>query len=723
MSVVELSQGLLGSRGRLPIIQQSQMAECGLACLAMVARYHGHDLDLPSLRRRFPASIKGLSLARMIEVAERLGFEARPLKLELDALAGLRIPCILHWNLNHFVVLKRVSRRRVEIHDPDRGQVIMSLEQASEHFTGVALELSPASNFQPITERRRFSLRQLIGRVHGLYRAMGLVLILALALEVFTLVMPLAMQLVIDQVLVSADADFLTLIGIGFLVVVGMQALTTAMRGWVLATLSASLNAQWVTNLFGHLLKLPMAYFESRHIGGVMSRLGSLTSIQQTLTSSFIEALLNGLTVIFVLAVMLLYSVQLTLLVIVGLGLYLAIRALAYRHLHKLSEEVLVFTARQQTQIIETVRGMQAIKLANKQAERRGRVSNATVEMANRQAALQRYQSNFNALNQLIFGGLRIVLIWVGASLVLAGDWTIGVLVVFLAYSQMFMGRAGALVDCLVEFKLLALHGERIADIALESPEAHQVGRYIGPEPSADLELRKLGFRYGDDESWVLRELDLRIEAGESVAIVGPSGCGKTTLARLMLGLLEPDEGSIFMGGVDIRNLGLSAYRDYLAAVMQDDDLFAGSLADNIAFFDPQATITDIERAARLACIHDDITAMPMGYETLVGDMGAALSGGQMQRVLVARALFRRPRILLLDEATSHLDTACERQVSRAISGLNMTRIIIAHRPETIASADRVIELGSVGSFAVNQQSSERLVLAEGSAPAALKGT
>jgi len=677
---------------KLPVVQ-SEVAECGLACLTMIARHHGHDVDLASLRRRFPASLKGVNLKRLIAIADALGLQARPLRAEPEHLRDLALPCILHWDLNHFVVLAAIERDRVVIHDPAHGEVTMSLQEFGRHFTGVALELSPSAQFAPQRDRQTLSIRALVGRVTGLRRAVVQVLLLAVALELLTLALPLSVQWVLDHVLVSADLGLLSLIGIGFLAVVVFQAAFAAMRGWVVADIGASLNAQWLTNLFGHLLRLPLDYFEKRSVGGVLSRFMSLQTVQQTLTGSFIEAVLDGLTVSLVLVLLLAYSPMLTLLVLAAFALYACLRWLAYRRLWLLKEQQLGYVARQQSHLIESIHGVQTIKLANQQAMRRARVANATVEVARRDAAIGRVTALFGALSRLVFGTQRVLLIWIAAWMTLRGQFSAGMLVVFVAYADLFATRTGSLIDKLVDLRLLALHGERIADIALEAPEPNAVGGYAGPPPEATLAIDNVSFRYAEDEPWILRDCSLRIASGESVAIVGPSGCGKTTLAKLLVGLLHPAAGTVAMGGVDIRHLGLDRYRACFGTVMQDDALFAGSIAENIGFFDPDADLAAIETAARAAQIHDDIARMPMGYESLVGDMGSSLSGGQKQRVLLARALYRLPSVLLLDEATSHLDIDREHAINDRIAELSMTRIVIAHRPETILSADRIVEL------------------------------
>ncbi|MDA3933292.1 MAG: peptidase domain-containing ABC transporter [Gammaproteobacteria bacterium] len=677
----------------LPVIQQNELAECGLACLAMVANYHGHAIDLASLRRRFSISLKGMSMSSLINMAGKLGFDTRPLRVELDYLRQLQTPCILHWNLNHFVVLKRAGKNQVQIHDPANGARTVTMDEVSRRFTGIALELQPAADFSPIQERRSISLRALAGRVRGLGTAVTQVLLLALLLELFTLALPLAMQWVLDEVLVTADINLLHLLGIGFMFVVAFQALTTALRGWIIAGIGASISAQWIANLFSHLLKLPLEFFEKRQVGQVMSRFFSVQHIQQTLTGSFIEALLDGLTITLIVLVLAIYSLPLTLLVLTVFALYALLRLAAYRRLYLLNEEQLSHSANQQSQIIETLHGMQAIKLANQQSQRHARVLNATIEVANRDALVQRLSASFNALSRFLFGGQRVLLIWIGAWMALQGGFTAGMLVVFVAYADMFATRGGTLIDRLIELRLLKLHGQRIADIALEPPEANTSSNYSGEALQPRLQVEQVCFRYGDDEPWVLQQCCMCIEAGESVAIIGPSGCGKSTLAKILLGLLQPVSGTIKIDGIDIYRYGLDNYRELFGAVMQDDVLFAGSIADNISFFDSAASMEQIVNAAKSAQIHDDINAMPMGYETLVGDMGSALSGGQKQRVLLARALYRQPKILLLDEATSHLDIKREKAINSAIKNLNMTRIVIAHRPDTIASADRVILL------------------------------
>ena len=679
-------------RNRLPALLQTEAAECALASLAMVASYHGYESDLPTLRRRFSISLRGATLTRLIEMSSALGMQSRPLRLELDELGKLQTPCILHWDLNHFVVLERVVGAKIIIRDPATGRRTLSFDEVSRHFTGVALELAPGASFTRKKAKRPIAFRQLTGHIVGLKGALIQILGLALALEVLALLSPLFAQIVLDQVLADGDHDLLTLLGAGFLLLTFVQVAVTALRGWSVTCLGANLNLSWTSNVFGHLLKLPEDYFQKRHLGDIVSRFGAIGTIQQTLTTRFVEVILDGIMALATLAMLLLYSPWLAAITLGAFALYAVLRTVSYGIFREANLGQIVAQARQQSQFLEAVRGVQTIRLHNQVAHHAARYANKTADTLNRGIAIQRLNLTFTSLNSLIFGTQKIAMLWVGARMALNGQLSAGMLIAFVAYSDQFTARAASLIDYGIELRMLRLQGERLGDIVLAKPEKHVESDRAAPMPAPEIELRNIGFRYADGEPWVLRNCSIRIAAGESLAIAGPSGCGKTTLAKLILGLLEPEEGSVYVGGIELKRLGKIALREMTSAVMQEDQLFAGSIADNISFFDPDASQERVENAAQLAAIDADIVAMPMGYHSLVGDMGSSLSGGQKQRLLLARALYRRPKILVLDEATSHLDVERERSVNEAIRRMAITRIVIAHRPETIANADRVID-------------------------------
>jgi ATP-binding cassette subfamily B protein RaxB len=685
----------LGLRGhRVPLVLQTEAAECGLACLAMVASAFGHRVDLPTLRRRFSVSAKGVTLTEMVRIADDLKLQTRALRAELHDLGQLQTPCILHWDLNHFVVLVSWRRGIAVIHDPARGVRHMGSEELSRHFTGVALELQPAPGFAPRVERQRIRLAELLGPVTGLKRSLAQIFVLALALEVFSLLSPFFMQWVVDGVIVSADRDLLTTLAAGFALLVLVQVATAAARSWAVLYLSATLNLQWLVNVFAHLLRLPVEWFEKRHAGDIWSRFGAVQQIQKTLTTSFIEAVLDGLLVVLALVMMTVYSPGLTLIAVSAVAGYALLRWAFFGPLREATEETLVFESRQASHFLESLRGVQAIKLFNAQADRQSRFASLIVDTMNADIAARRLELGFTVLHRLLFGLERVAVIGVGALLVLDGRFSVGMLFAFFAYKEQFAQRVSGLIDKVVALKMLRLQGERLADIVLTPPEADTLRDGAPARDSAPgIELRDVSFRYADGEPEVLRGVSLRIEPGESVAIVGASGCGKTTLLKLMLGIHAPTSGEVLVGGVPLARVGLRAWRDTVGVVMQEEPLFSGSIADNISFFDADPDRTWIEQCARVAAVHEEIEAMPMGYHTLIGDMGAALSGGQKQRILLARALYKRPKILLLDEATSSLDIERERIVNQAVRQLALTRVIVAHRPETIASAARVIAL------------------------------
>lgn len=684
----------------LPVILQTEAAECGLACLAMVLNAHGVSTDLAALRARHSVSLTGVTLATLTDIAQREQLGTRGLRLELDELAQLRLPAILHWDLNHFVVLKAVSGPHVVVHDPAFGERRLTLEQTSRHFTGVALELWPHPGFAPKEEKTRVRLSQLIGQVAGFWPSLSRVLLLSLALEVFGLVSPLFMQWVLDHVVVARDTQLLTTLALGFALLLLVQQATGLLRAWLLMGINTSLGLQWKANVFAHMTRLPLGYFQNRHLGDIVSRAGSVDEIQRTLTAAFVEALFDGLLVLLTLVLMFVYSPLLAAVSLIAVVLYLAMRLLWYRPLYAASEETLVRDATQSSHFLETVRGMRAIQLFGRQAQRLGAWQTLLVSATNARLKVQKLQIFYGLLRGLLGGGFMLLIVWLGARQILATELTVGMLIAFLAYRGQFDARVTALIDKAIDLKMLRLHAERLADLVLTPamPPSQRLGaRDLVPAPadaaSPALQLEGLRFRYADQAPWVIDGLSLQVGTGEVLAITGRSGCGKTTLVNLLLGSAVPQEGQIRADGVPLAQIGVERWRQGVATVMQDDSLFAGSIADNIGFFDTQPDFPWMVECAAMAALHEDIEAMPMGYQTLIGDMGTVLSGGQKQRLLLARALYKRPRLLILDEATSHLDLESEARVNHAIAALPVTRIVIAHRPETLRAAQRVVEL------------------------------
>ena len=665
----------------------------------MVAHAHGLGLDLSDLRRRFPVSLKGANLRQLIQHSAALGFSSRPLRLDLDELNQLQTPCVLHWDLNHFVVLKKVTRKGAVILDPAVGERHLSTAEISRHFTGVALELTPNADFKKQEAAPRVSLKQLTGKVVGLKRSLFQIFAVAVVLELFAIVAPLMNQLIVDDVLTSGDRPLLTVIVLGFGLLLVIQTLLALARSWMVMVLGQTLSLQWMGNVFAHLVRLPTSFFEKRHLGDITSRFGAVNAIQRTLTTAAIEAVLDGLMAVAALVMMLIYAPQLAGIVVAAVVAYGLLRWAMYAPLRDAAAERLVMAAKENTHFLETLRAITPLKLFGREEERRARWQNLVVDVQNRDVRTAKLGIGFSTANTAIFGLENLLVFWVGGKLILDGQlggtpsFTVGMLFAFIAYKGQFTGRVSALINYAVELKMLSLHSERLADIALEPPERDALSESDLAHLPASIELRNVSFRYAEGEPWVLKEANFKIEAGESVAVTGPSGAGKTTLLKIALGLLEPTEGEVLYGGQRIQHIGLQNFRRQIGTVMQEDVLLTGSLTDNIAFFDVTTDHERVQACAQLAQLHDDIAKMPMGYQTLVGDLGSGLSGGQKQRLLLARALYKNPKVLALDEATSHLDLNNERAVTQALAQMALTRLIIAHRPETIAGAQRVVQV------------------------------
>lgn len=684
------------SRRKLPMIFQTEAAECGLACLAMVAHYHGYRTDLPTLRRRMEVSLRGSNLEQIIHLSAQLEMGSRPLRVELETLPFLTTPCILHWDMSHFVVLKRATRKHLFIHDPALGPRRLTYTQASPHFTGVALELAPLASFAPTGNSRSLRLRDLVGRIAGLKRSLAQIFLLAALLEVFVLLSPLFLQFAVDRVIAGRHAALLTELGIGFALLVVLQALVGLLRSWATLYFGTSVKLQWNANIFSHLVRLPVSFFEKRYFGDVLSRFQGAEQIQHTLTNNFAEAVLDGLISIFLLGVLVFYSAELALIVAAAAFAYAALRHFTYQPLRGASEQQIVQLAKQHSFFIETLRGIRTIKVFGGEDRRQARWMNLLVDTTNAQVATEKFAILFKSANALLFGLLAVAIVWLGVTLVLAGTFTVGMLFAFVAYQEQFKARVATLVDRVFDFRMLSLQAQRLADVVLEKPQpfACSLPSVAGLEGS--IELRSLFFRYSSEDAWLLRDVSLRIAPGECVGLTGPSGVGKSTLLKLIAGLLEPQAGEVSIGGRSM-TADRAAAIGKVGFVLQDDSLFSGTLAENIAFGTDAVDMQRVEECARIASLHDDIAAMPMGYNTLIGDMGSALSGGQQQRLLLARALYPRPSILLLDEATSHLDLETERRVTAALAQLRVTRVFAAHRPETLTAADRILSLDRSG--------------------------
>ncbi|MBN8811013.1 MAG: ABC transporter [Sphingomonas sp. 67-41] len=681
------------SRSRVRLVRQTEIAECGLASLAMVANYHGLDVDLGTLRRRFAPSLRGASLRSLIGLADKIGLTPRAVKLPLEQLANLHVPCILHWDMNHYVVLERVTAGKALVHNPDGRSSWLSMAEVSGHFTGVALELRPGANFQAGSQRERLRLPQLWRRMTGMKRALAQVLVLSLVLQIFVLASPYYMQLAVDNVLPALDRDLLAVLALGFGLFTLINAGASLLRSFVLMIAGTTLGYGLASNVARRLLRLPIDWFEKRHTGDILSRFQSITPIQNMLTQGAVAAIVDGLMATLTLALMVWYSPLLAFVSAVAFGLYGVVRLVSFSFEREAQEAAIISNGKEQTTLIETIRGITTLRLFGREAFRHALWQTRLTDAVNANVRVARIAIWQSTANLLIFGIENIVTIWLAIGFVVDGaGFSLGMVFAYMAYKTQFIQKAAGLIDQGIAFKMLGLHLERLSDIALSNEDrSFGVGADIETPLKGNIELREVFYRYSPSDPAVLDGVDLKIGQGEHIAITGPSGGGKSTLAKLLLGLVEPDSGELLVDGMPLSRFGYKSFHNQVAAVLQEDSLFAGTLSDNIALFDDGIDMERVIASAMMAAIHEDVMRMPMQYETLVGDMGSTLSGGQKQRILLARALYRQPRILILDEGTAHLDMAHEHAVNAAIGAMGITRIVIAHRRETIEAAERVL--------------------------------
>jgi ATP-binding cassette subfamily B protein RaxB len=691
------------------IILQSEVAECGLACLAMIACYHGYKTDITSLRQKYTSSLKGLNLQQLIKFADQMGFAARPVRTELEGTQTLSLPCILHWDLTHYVVLVTANNKHFIVHDPASGRRSYSHAEFSKHFTGVALELRPTPNFEKKEEVNPVRLQDFWTRIYGLKRNIIQVLFLSAILQLLALLAPLYQQIVVDEVITKQDSDLLTVLALGFLISGVMSIAIGYLRSLVVLHFSNLLSFQMRINVFRHLMRLPLEFFEKRHLGDITSRMSSLGPISNLFTNGIVSVVLDSILGLSTLALAFAYSYQLTLLVLLFLFLGFAIQLIVFPIIKAKNEQILQFGANEATNFMETIRAARAIKIFGRESFKESIWQNLATESMNANISLTKFNLNLGVGTGTLTLLQSIIVLYIGAGLVIDGSMTLGMLFAYQAYAGQFTGRINGLIGQFLNFKMVKLHLSRLADIVHTEAEIGVSNNFTMPSlaDKPQLSLSNVCFRYGTEEPYIFSDINLNIEYGEMIAITGASGNGKSTLLKVMLGLLKPDSGALSIGGQRIEEIGLQGYRSQFAAVMQDDQLLSGSISENISFFDPNSSQERVIQCAKFAFLHHEIISNPMGYHSLIGEMGTILSGGQKQRLLIARALYKNPSVIFLDEGTANLDVKTEASLGTVLRKLEMTKIIIAHRPALIRIADRIFDLSSAGLVEISWETYE----------------
>ncbi len=681
---------------KVPTIIQSERAECSLACIGMILGYYGYNVDLVQLRELNAVSSKGVNLKGVIDISSKFGLSAQALKVECNALNAIKVPCILHWEDNHFVVLTKVSRSFVTIHDPAFGVKKIPLEELPNFFKRVVLELAPNDNFIEKNLANNLKLSDLITFNKSLKKSISYLVGLSILAQLLMLTMPMLTQTLLDKVVIEKNQNIVTPLIIGFFLLLLVRTTTNYFRQWLSLYFSHNLSFDMASKTLNHLIKLPIDYFDKKNLGDISSRFESIHHIRNIITSVFASSVVNLLMLIITAIAMLFYSIEISLIVFSFVSFFIFVRLYLYHRERTLTEETFVGHSQHESHFLETMRSMQTIKVFQKENERHEKWQEKLSEAYDKDINLGRLQLGLNTFTDLLFGLEYIVTILLAAKAVYSDTFSIGMLFAYLTFKTFFIDSSRSFLSEALHIRLIELHLRRLSDIMLtrrDPSNLSQIKDVALPIDSqlSSIEVRNLSFSYAKEEEPVFENLNFTIRAGESIAIVGQSGCGKTTLLKCLMGLLQPSFGDILINGHPIKDI--DDYRDNISGVMQSDKLFSGSIAENISCFSKNIDMNRVKEVAKLAALCSDIKSMPMKYQSIVGELGSTLSGGQKQRVEIARALYKKPKYLFMDEATSHLDTANENIININIASLGITRIIVAHRKETILSVDRVIDL------------------------------
>jgi ATP-binding cassette subfamily B protein RaxB len=660
----------------------------------MIVESFGRRCDVRVLREISSISARGTTLKRLIEAAHDVGITCRPMRIELEYVPELNLPCILHWGLLHYVVLVDVRHNSCIVHDPAVGRQEISAKEFSRLFTGIAIECEPSAEWRELPTPKRLSWRAFINFVSGASRHLGLVFCLAAMLEVLQIVAPFYLQFTVDWIVGEHRTSLRDGLALAFLAVALLQGLFIAARSFAFIHLGTRIYLTWIRGLFEHILKLPLPFFERRYLGDLASRFEGISQIQRTLTTNFLASVLDGLMSIGFLTMMFVFNARLASVTVIAIGGAVLIRYRMVEAYRTALREYENSHAMQQSYLLETVRAVQSIKQFCAEGVRAARWSKLVERGYRRQMRAEKILVLFQASNSWLFGCERVFVIWYATGLVMHRQMSLGMLFGYILYREMLVNRASALLDRYLEARSAEIHLDRLGDIVFEEPEPARSERApaIVQLPTERLEARDVWFRFSDDDPWILQGVSVAIDGRETLAITGTSGCGKSTLLKLLQGLLTPTRGSITFNGVPLADAPRT-YRGVVAAVNQDDDLFIGTIAENISFFDAPLDIPRVQLVSRQASIASDIEQMPMQYNTLVTDTGLSFSGGQKQRLLLARALYKQAKVLFLDEATSQLDIETERCILDTIKQVSAMRIVVAHRPETVAACSRVLRL------------------------------
>jgi ATP-binding cassette subfamily B protein RaxB len=686
---------LLGlGRRHLPVITQDTNGECGLACLAMIAQWHGHRLDLNHLRASYPTSRRGLSLANLATVADQLNFDVRGFQIEdLADLGKVRLPAILHWDNNHFVVLKSVRRGKYVIHNPAVGARTLARSDIEEHFTGFLLEVEPAQAFKIIVREKRYPLTRILELTHGLKTSLIQVVAVSVVGSAVMMLMPLFVQAALDSVLPQSDFDLLAALAGGLLLVSLTTAVADYLRSRIIANVGGAFFAQLTRNAFGHILRLPLRYFEARHPGDVATRLESVDQVRTVVTRSVVAGAVDGIMIVLSGAIMFLYAPVLALIVTSIFLLVIGIRMWLYPKMRRQGGAALIARSEERSKMIDGLRAIASVKTANATIPIASRWYDSFVRYVNATFRIQMTEAHAVLLVDIVTGIGMAATLYLGVAAVLAQQLTVGMLYAFFTYRTIFFGRIDSLVTTMTEVSMLGANMSRLSDFLEVEPEStsHMIDREI----RTGVALRNVSFRAGFGDKPILDDinLDITCNKGQTIAILGPSGSGKTTLLKVLAGLYAPTSGALEVDGVPVARWALTAYRRNIGLLLGSDKLLFGTVMENITFFAVDPNVHKVHAALRIACLFDEALNLDAGLETVVSEENGVLSSGQRRRLMLARALYSDPSILLLDEVTSNLDAETSAKVLHNLAAHPATKIITSHDLAVLEMSDTIFRM------------------------------
>lgn len=686
---------------KTPVVLQGEDAECGLVCVAMILRHFEKDVRLKTLRKTI-GTHSGMTFEDIRELAEKHGMSGEVLRLELNQLKRCTMPMILHWNMNHFVVLTGTKGNKFLFNDPAVGRRELDQEEFSKYFTGWCMNLKPNSNFKKENLKLNMKIGDILNIAKGYFPSVKANFWLAILSQLFVLAFPLSYKIIVDSVVVDGHEDLLIIFTSFFFALAVFHCLVSLHRSREEIYLGTNLILQTTSNVNNHLFSLPIAYFESRKPSTIVSRITSTRSLERVLSSRFISTITDALLSILILICLYIYSATLANVIIISVAIYAILACFHCKQISQLEREGVVTASDETTNLTETVQSVQTIKLYNLEQQQIDSWKERYTSSLNSNIDINTSKVLFKHVGDLVTNSSRLMLIYFAVSLMLDGLLSMGQFFAVFMYGGLLTARARELVNTVVEYQMLFIRLERLNDILEEDSEYKNSDKPVKKELEGKVTVSNVSFRHQENKSDLIKTFNFEVNPGEYIAIVGKSGAGKTTMLKLILGLYKPRSGKIFYDNLDINKFSLRDLRKQVGTVMQEDFIMSGSIAKNICLSKDEIDKGRMIWACNIAEIKNDIDALPMQYETFVKPVGGVLSAGQRQRILLARAIYRNPKILVIDEGASALDPETELKINRNLKSLKMTRISVAHRIESIRHADRVFNMESAKFLSVS---------------------